>query len=171
MRPRLGFPGVALWLALACSPLAGHAEGDRPGEAIVDLFPVQDWDTLGGAASSGAQARPPDAGGGAGELDATPSLADATEATEAAAALALPARAPFEVTGEWRERGHRIVVLDGMGRTFVLCATRCGVSGAIGPGGEIASGFRFATLRGERMVIAADDGTVFELAVPHGQHP
>ncbi|MBN3820793.1 hypothetical protein G3N57_31465, partial [Paraburkholderia sp. Se-20369] len=88
-----------------------------------------------------------------------PSLDDPIDAPPAAAV-------PFDLAGEWRENGQRIVVLEGAGSTFLLCGSRCGVRDAVLPGGELAAGYRLKKLGNEGAVIVTRDGTDVELSPP-----
>lgn len=142
---------AALGLALSTSCMSAA----QSGEEAVDLFPEQHWARLGRAA------------------EALPPTADAREAASADVASAAAADsppesmdAPFELAGEWRENGRRILVLDGMGQSFVLCATRCEVPGAILLGEAITGAYRFGAVHRGKVVIHADDDTVFELTAP-----
>ncbi|NIE82340.1 MULTISPECIES: hypothetical protein [unclassified Burkholderia] len=142
---------AALGLALSASGILAA----ESGEEAVDLFPEQHWATLGRAAET---------------VSPTAETREAASADVAsAAAAASPPEsmdAPFELAGEWRENGRRILVLDGMGQSFVLCATRCEVPGAILPGETITGAYRFGAVHRGKVVIHADDDTVFELTAP-----
>ncbi|MDN7748648.1 hypothetical protein [Burkholderia gladioli] len=142
---------AALGLALSASCMSAA----ESGEEAVDLFPEQHWATLGQPAetvSPTADAR----------AAASADVASATAADSPPESM----DAPFELAGEWRENGRRILVLDGMGQSFVLCATRCEVPGAILPGETITGAYRFGAVHRGKVVIHADDDTVFELTAP-----
>ncbi|AYQ92100.1 hypothetical protein EDD84_33185 [Burkholderia gladioli] len=142
---------AALGLALSASGILAA----ESGEEAVDLFPEQHWATLGQPAET---------------VSPTAETREAASADVASAAAAdSPPEsmdAPFELAGEWRESGRRILVLDGMGQSFVLCATRCEVPGAILPGEAITGAYRFGAVHRGKVVIHADDDTVFELTAP-----
>ncbi|WP_155636732.1 hypothetical protein [Burkholderia gladioli] len=149
--------GVLSW-RLAALGLALSASGilaAESGEEAVDLFPEQHWATLGRAAET---VSPP----------AETREAASADVASAAAEDSPPEsmNVPFELAGEWRENGRRILVLDGMGQSFVLCATRCEVPGAILPGETITGAYRFGAVHRGKVVIHADDDTVFELTAP-----
>ncbi|KVM70791.1 hypothetical protein WJ59_09640 [Burkholderia gladioli] len=142
---------AALGLALSASGILAA----ESGEEAVDLFPEQHWATLGRAAET---VSPP----------AETREAASADVASAAAEDSPPEsmNVPFELAGEWRENGRRILVLDGMGQSFVLCATRCEVPGAILPGETITGAYRFGAVHRGKVVIHADDDTVFELTAP-----
>ncbi|WP_244138303.1 hypothetical protein [Burkholderia stabilis] len=142
---------LAVFAAANCS--LAHEIAGQP--SIVDVFPAQNWASLGAedaaAGAPPAETAPPEA--------EPPELADPID-------VAPVQPMPFEIAGEWREQGQRIVVLDGGGRTFLLCGRRCGVRDAVLPGGEIIDGYRLKTLRDTGPVVMTRDGTDVELLPP-----
>ncbi|WP_321790387.1 hypothetical protein [Burkholderia pyrrocinia] len=154
--PRSLFRLTAAWaVALAAS---GSLAGEIVGQPrVVDVFPAQNWASLGAedaSAGASAEAVAPEA--------EPPALADPIDATPVPTAPPMP----FEIAGEWREQGQRIVVLDGGGRTFLLCGRRCGVRDAVLPGTEIADGYRLKTLRETGPVVVTRDGADVDLSPP-----
>ncbi|WP_175689621.1 hypothetical protein [Burkholderia anthina] len=147
---------IAAALALAGAAFAGgSAAQDGAGLApVVDVFPAQSWVSLGAEPAVDAAPPPPPAP----EPEAPP--LDAPIDARPAALV------PFDVAGEWRQNGRRIVVLEGMGRTFLLCDARCDVRDAVLPGGEIAEGYRLKKLGEQGAVIVARDSTDIELSLP-----
>ncbi|WP_244137275.1 hypothetical protein [Burkholderia pyrrocinia] len=154
--PRSLFRLAAAWAVAVAA--GGSLAGEIAGQPrVVDVFPAQNWASLGAEdASAGALAE-----AGASEAKA-PALADPIDAAPAPSAPP----APFEIAGEWREQGQRIVVLDGGGRTFLLCGRRCGVRDAVLPGAEIADGYRLKALRETGPVVMTRDGADVELSPP-----
>lgn len=143
-------------LALAAAGVAGGsaAQDGASLAPIVDVFPAQSWVSLG--AEPAGDAPPPPAAEPEPEAPALDAPIDARPAVAM----------PFDVAGEWRQNGRRIVVLEGMGRTFLLCEARCGVRDAVLPGGEIAEGYRLKKLGEQGAVIVARDSTDVELSLP-----
>ncbi|MGU3781972.1 hypothetical protein [Burkholderia metallica] len=139
--------------ALALAAAGSAAQEGAAAVPVVDVFPAQSWVSLG---AEPAVDEPP------------PAPAPEPEAPPLDAPIDAPPAAPmpFEVAGEWRENGQRIVVLEGMGRTFLLCGARCGVRDAVLPGGEIAAGYRLKKLGEQGAAIVARDGTEVELSLP-----
>ncbi|MFP3501932.1 hypothetical protein [Burkholderia sp. SIMBA_062] len=147
---------IAAALALACIA-GGSVAHERAAPApIVDVFPAQSWTSLG------VDPAPPAASPEPEPEPATepPSLDDPIDGPP----VAPPP--PFEIAGEWRENGRRIVVLEGVGRKFLLCEARCGVRDAVLPGGEIAEGYRLKKLGEEGAVTVTRDSTDVELSPP-----
>lgn len=65
---------------------------------------------------------------------------------------------PFDVSGEWNEPDRHVIVLEGMGRMFLLCR-RCGdVRGAVRPGQELAGGYRVKSFDDAAVVLTGPDG-------------
>ncbi|VWD41289.1 hypothetical protein BLA39750_05398 [Burkholderia lata] len=147
---------IAAALALAAACVAGGSAANEPPELapIVDLFPAQSWTSLGAEAATDAEL-PPDV---APESDMPP--------LDTPIDVPPVASAPFDIAGEWRENGHRIVVLEGAGKTFLLCESRCGVRDAVQPGGEIAEGYRLKKLGKQGAVIVTRGSTDVELSPP-----
>ncbi|WP_414440262.1 hypothetical protein [Burkholderia sp. 22PA0106] len=139
---------TAGWLAAAAAS-AGFAQAIADPPRPVDLFPAQNWAALG---VEDAGAAPPD-----GE---PPDLAAPIDVASAPRQQVMP----FSVAGEWREPGQRIVVLEGGGRTFLLCGRGCGVRDAVLPGGEIADGYRLEALDDTGPIVMIRDGVEVELA-------
>ncbi|WP_371140962.1 hypothetical protein [Burkholderia cepacia] len=76
---------------------------------------------------------------------------------------------PFDVSGEWNEPDRHVIVLEGMGRMFLLCR-RCGdVRGAVRPGQELAGGYRVKSFDDAAVVLTGPDGRQHRL--PMGGHP
>ncbi|MCA8275638.1 hypothetical protein LGN17_24465 [Burkholderia sp. AU30280] len=159
MMPRSLFRLAAAWaVAVAASGTLADEIAGQP--RVVDVFPAQNWASLGAedaSASALAEARVSEA--------EAPALADPIDTAPAPSEPSEPS-APFEIAGEWREQGQRIVVLDGGGRTFLLCGRRCGVRDAVLPGAEIADGYRLKTLRETGPVVMTRDGADVELSPP-----
>ncbi|KVD24486.1 hypothetical protein [Burkholderia ubonensis] len=154
---------IAAALALAAAGFAGGSaaqEGAAPPAAeaprIVDVFPVQSWASLGAEDAGAAEPAPV----AAPEPEPEPPALDAPIDARPVEPM------PFDIAGEWRENGKRIVVLEGGGRTFLLCESRCGVRDAVLPGGEVADGYRLKTLGAQGPVIVSRGGTDHELIVP-----
>ncbi|VWD61725.1 hypothetical protein BLA50215_07448 [Burkholderia lata] len=142
---------AALALAAACVA-GGSVAQEGAGQApIVDVFPAQNWAMLG--AEPASDSPPPVAE----PEPEPPSLDDPIDAPPVAAP-------PFAIAGEWRENDQRIVVLEGAGRTFLLCESRCGVRDAVLPGGEIAEGYRLKKLGEQGAVTVTRDSTDIELS-------
>ncbi|EMN1932185.1 hypothetical protein RVV18_006692 [Burkholderia ambifaria] len=152
MRARLIPFAAALALAAACvagGSVAREGAGHAP---IVDVFPAQNWASLG--AEPASDSPPPPV---AEPEPEPPSLDEPIDAQPVAEPL-------FAIAGEWRENDQRIVVLEGAGRTFLLCASRCGVRDAVLPGGEIAEGYRLKKLGEQGAVTVTRDSTDIELS-------
>ncbi|KVV39086.1 hypothetical protein WK81_23225 [Burkholderia ubonensis] len=154
---------IAAALALAAACIAGASaaqDGAAPPAAdaprIVDVFPAQSWASLGAEDARAAEPAPV----AAPEPEPEPPALDAPIDARPIEPL------PFDIAGEWRENGKRIVVLEGGGRTFLLCESRCGVRDAVLPGGELADGYRLKTLGAQGPVIVSRGGTDHELVVP-----
>ncbi|WP_232490520.1 hypothetical protein [Burkholderia ubonensis] len=154
---------IAAALALAAACIAGVSaaqEGAAPPAAdaprIVDVFPAQSWASLGAEDARAAEPAPV----AAPEPEPEPPALDAPIDARPVEPM------PFDIAGEWRENGKRIVVLEGGGRTFLLCESRCGVRDAVLPGGELADGYRLKTLGAQGPVIVSRGGTDHELVVP-----
>ncbi|MGU7779879.1 hypothetical protein [Burkholderia sp. PU8-34] len=145
---------TAFVLAAACMAGGSVANERAELEPIVDLFPAQSWASLGAETVSDAEP-PPDAV----PASDMPPLDTPIDAPPVASA-------PFDIAGEWRENGHRIVVLESAGKTFLLCDSRCDVRGAVRPGGEIAEGYRLKKLGKQGAVIVTRGGTDVELSPP-----
>ncbi|MBR8383913.1 hypothetical protein KDX26_16100 [Burkholderia cenocepacia] len=76
---------------------------------------------------------------------------------------------PFDVSGEWSEPDQHVIVLEGMGRMFLLCR-RCGdVRGAVRPGQVLAGGYRVKSFDDVAVVLTGPDGRQHRL--PIGGHP
>ncbi len=146
---------TALALAAACVAGGSVAQVGAGQAPIVDVFPAQSWASLG---AEPARDEPPPV---AAPEPVPPALDDPIDAAPPPAAAP-----PFEIAGEWRENHQRIVVLEGAGRTFLLCESRCGVRDAVLPGGEIAEGYRLKKLGEQGTVIVARDSTEVELSPP-----
>ncbi|WP_321936923.1 hypothetical protein [Burkholderia cepacia] len=154
---RRTFIRVAAALAVAAS--GGSLAHESVGQpSIVDVFPAQSWVSLG--AEDAPLATPDPVEPPAAE---PPALSDPIDA-----AAAPPM--PFEIAGEWRTQGQRIVVLEGDGKTFLLCGRRCGVRDAVLPGGEIADGYRLKTLGETGPVVMTRNGSDIELSPPSPTH-
>ncbi|WP_296657333.1 hypothetical protein [Paraburkholderia sp.] len=154
----------------AVAPLTSVAFADEPVgnttdvSASVDLFPAQRWDALGELAAPEIPEMPaqidPDAFGGADVAAPEPEPE--------------PAAPPFAVTGEWREGGRRVVVLETMLQAApetgpelrLLCERRCDVRGAVGPGDEIAPGYRLKHLTDREALIVDANGAEIALPTP-----
>ncbi len=152
---------IAAALALAATCFAGGSaaqEGAAPPAAdaprIVDVFPAQSWASLGAEDAVAAEPAPVAA------PEPEPPALDAPIDARPVEPM------PFDIAGEWRENGKRIVVLEGGGRTFLLCESRCGVRDAVLPGGEVADGYRLKTLGAQGPVIVSRGSTDHELIVP-----
>ncbi|KAB0637484.1 hypothetical protein WT67_28550 [Burkholderia stagnalis] len=145
---------AALALAAACIAGGSVAQEGAGHAPIVDVFPAQSWASLG--AEPAPDAPPPPV---AAPEPEPPSLDEPIDAPPVAAP-------PFDIAGEWRENDQRIVVLEGAGRTFLLCESRCGVRDAVLPGGEIAEGYRLKKLGEQGTVIVARGSTEVELLPP-----
>ncbi|RAQ16566.1 hypothetical protein DPR02_02285 [Burkholderia cepacia] len=154
---RLTFIRVAAALAVAAS--GGSLAHEPVGQPrIVDVFPAQSWVSLG------AEDAPP------GTPDSVePPAAEPPALSDPIDAAAAPSM-PFEIAGEWRTQGQRIVVLEGDGKTFLLCGRRCGVRDAVLPGGEIADGYRLKTLGETGPVVMTRNGSDIELSPPSPTH-
>ncbi|HDR9756170.1 TPA: hypothetical protein ACK3Q6_005680 [Burkholderia cepacia] len=154
---RLTFIRVAAALAVAAS--GGSLAHEPVGQPrIVDVFPAQSWVSLG------AEDAPP------GTPDSVePPAAEPPALSDPIDAAAAPPM-PFEIAGEWRTQGQRIVVLEGDGKTFLLCGRRCGVRDAVLPGGEIADGYRLKTLGETGPVVMTRNGSDIELSPPSPTH-
>ncbi|WP_414449000.1 hypothetical protein AB4851_06940 [Burkholderia sp. 22PA0099] len=139
---------AAGWLAAAAAS-AGFAQASADPSRPVDLFPAQRWASLG---AEEAGAAPP--------VEAPPDLADPIDVASAPQQQVMP----FSVAGEWRAPGQRIVVLEGGGKTFLLCGHGCGVPDAVLPGGEIADGYLLKALDDTGPVVMIRDGVKVELA-------
>ncbi|PRG18079.1 hypothetical protein [Burkholderia multivorans] len=75
---------------------------------------------------------------------------------------------PFDVSGEWREPDRHVIVLEGMGRVFLLCR-HCGdVRGAVRPGQALAGGYRVKSFDNATVVLTGPDGRDHRL--PMGGH-
>ncbi|PCE26462.1 hypothetical protein [Burkholderia ubonensis] len=148
---------AALALAAACVA-GGSVAQEGAGQApIVDVFPAQSW------ASLGAEPAPDNPAPPVAEPEPEPPSLDTPIDAPPVAAV------PFDIVGEWRQsdpRNQRIVVLEGMGRTFLLCGSRCGVRDAVLPGDEIAEGYRLKKLGEQGTVIVTRDSTDVELSPP-----
>ncbi|WP_232459607.1 hypothetical protein [Burkholderia ubonensis] len=158
---------LAAALALAAACFAGGSaaqEGAAPPAAdaprIVDVFPAQTWASLGAEDAGAAEPAPVAAPEPEPEPEPEPPALDAPIDARPVEPM------PFDIAGEWRENGKRIVVLEGGGRTFLLCESRCGVRDAVLPGGEVADGYRLKTLGAQGPVIVSRDSTDHELIVP-----
>ncbi|MBN3004692.1 hypothetical protein JW897_13180 [Chromobacterium alkanivorans] len=127
-------------LALACAALA-QAGG-------VDLFPVQSLASL--------------------REEARPELPPPDAASALAAPLPLApleaAPAPFSAVGEWRQDGQRVVVLEGLGRSFLLCVG-CRMPRALQPGAKLAGQYTFKALEAERALLLDADGREHSIAL------
>ncbi|KVS23980.1 hypothetical protein LGN07_06490 [Burkholderia cepacia] len=154
---RLTFIRVAAALAVAAS--GGSLAHEPVGQPrIVDVFPAQSWVSLG------AEDAPP------GTPDsAEPPAAEPPALSDPIDAAAAPSM-PFEIAGEWRTQGQRIVVLERDGKTFLLCGRRCGIRDAVLPGGEIADGYRLKTLGETGPVVMTRNGSDIELSPPSPTH-
>ncbi|NTX42715.1 hypothetical protein HT749_04775 [Burkholderia cepacia] len=154
---RLTFIRVAAALAVAAS--GGSLAHEPVGQPrIVDVFPAQSWVSLG------AEDAPP------GTPDSVePPAAEPPALSDPIDTAAAPSM-PFEIAGEWRTQGQRIVVLEGDGKTFLLCGRRCGVRDAVLPGGEIADGYRLKTLGETGPVVMTRNGSDIELSPPSPTH-
>ncbi|MDN7859173.1 hypothetical protein [Burkholderia cepacia] len=154
---RLTFIRVAAALAVAAS--GGSLAHEPVGQPrIVDVFPAQSWVSLG------AEDAPP------GTPDSVePPAAEPPALSDPIDAAAAPSM-PFEIAGEWRTQGQRIVVLERDGKTFLLCGRRCGVRDAVLPGGEIADGYRLKTLGETGPVVMTRNGSDIELSPPSPTH-
>ncbi|TAM03562.1 MAG: hypothetical protein EPN70_13835 [Paraburkholderia sp.] len=150
----LSTPGVPV--AFADEPVGNTT--DAP--AKVDLFPAQRWDALGELAAT--------------EIPEMPAQIDPNEFGGADAVAPEPEpeppAAPFAVTGEWREGGRRVVVveaaLEAGPELRLLCERRCDVRGAVGPGDEIAPGYRLKRLTDREALIVDANGDEFSLPTP-----
>lgn len=127
-------------LALICATQA-QADG-------IDLFPVQSWASLREEAKPIVP--PP---------DAAPELAAPLPAAPIQAAPA-----PFSAVGEWRQDGLRVVVLEGLGRSFLLCAG-CRMPKALQPGAKLAGQYTFKALEAERALLLDADGREYSIAL------
>lgn len=148
---------LALALAAACISGGSAAQGSGGPAPIVDVFPAQSWASLG--AEPARDDPPPVAAPEPAPEPEPPSLDTPIDAAPAAAV-------PFEIAGEWRESGQRIVVLEGVGKTFLLCGSRCDVRDAVRPGDEIAEGYRLKKLGEQGTVIETRGSTDVELSLP-----
>lgn len=153
MRRSLIHAAAVLAVAVAASGSLAHENGNPPG--IVDVFPAQSWASLG--AEDAAAVTPP--------AEAAPPVAEPPALADPIDAAPVPV-VPFDIAGEWREQGQRIVVLDGGGKTFLLCGRRCDVRDAVLPGGEIADGYRLKALRDTGPVVVTRGGADVELSPP-----
>ncbi|WP_252996834.1 hypothetical protein [Burkholderia sola] len=157
---------IPLALAVATACLSGGSAAHESGSAahesgspapIVDVFPAQSWASLG--AEPARDDPPPVAAPEPAPEPEPPSLDTPIDAPPAAAV-------PFEIAGEWRESGQRIVVLEGIGKTFLLCGSRCDVRDAVRPGDEIAEGYRLKKLGEQGTVIVTRGSADVELSLP-----
>ncbi|OQS37978.1 hypothetical protein [Chromobacterium haemolyticum] len=125
-------------LALACATLA-LAQGPQAGG--VNLFPIQNWASL--------------------REETKPVVPLADAAPELAAPLpeapSEAAPAPFSAVGEWRQDGQRVVVLEGLGRSFLLCAG-CRMPKALQPGAKLAEQYTFKAVEAERVLLLDTEG-------------
>ncbi len=153
--------------ALAAPLLLGAATGlavppDVPSRVVIEVFPAQSWAELG------VEAPPP-------TPEPTPAPAPVPElpaqidpdsfgAAEAAPPAAAPL--PFRLSGEWRDNGRRIFVLDGAPGLRLLCERGCALRDAVRPGEEIAPGYRFDAVRPDGVLIRTDDGATHTLPMP-----
>jgi hypothetical protein len=156
MRASLIPIAAALVLAAAGAATGSAAHEDAGQPPVVDVFPAQSWVSLGAEQAPDTPAASPPVA----EPEPEPPALDAPIDAPPAAPV------PFEIIGEWRENGRRVVALEGMGRTVLLCDARCGVRDAVLPGGEIADGYRLKKLGGQGAVIVARDSTDVELSLP-----
>ncbi|MFC5430816.1 hypothetical protein ACFPTO_18725 [Paraburkholderia denitrificans] len=162
----------------AVAPLTSVAFADEPVgnttdvSVSVDLFPAQRWDALGELAAPEIPEMPaqidPDEFGGADVAAPEPEPE--------------PAAPPFAVTGEWREGGRRVVVVETVLQAALetgpeagpeagpelrlLCERRCDVRGAVGPGDEIAPGYRLKHLTDREALIVDANGAEIALPTP-----
>ncbi|MBP0714209.1 hypothetical protein ABXK61_12895 [Burkholderia sola] len=150
---------IPLALAVATACLSGGSAAHESGSPapIVDVFPAQSWASLG--AEPARDDAPPVAAPEPAPEPEPPSLDTPIDAPPAAAV-------PFEIAGEWRESGQRIVVLEGIGKTFLLCGSRCDVRDAVRPGDEIAEGYRLKKLGEQGTVIVTRGSADVELSLP-----
>ncbi|MFY3138350.1 hypothetical protein ACOTFF_14055 [Achromobacter xylosoxidans] len=149
-----GLARAACALALACVivlPCAAASTRSAVWE-IVDIFPAQSRASIGQKEPVAAEPTADAPAGG--------DVAAQVAAAESPPAVASP---PFEIVGEWREQGTHIFVLDGAGRTFILCDSACTIRGTIHPGEEIAEGYRLKSLSGTGVTIVAEDGRSLDL--------
>jgi hypothetical protein len=149
--------------ALAAPLLLGMTPGlaaspDAPAHAVIDVFPAQHWAELGLDAPPPAAEPPPER-----EL---PARIDPDSFGAEGDAASAPASPPFRLSGEWRDAGQRIFVLDGAPGLRLLCERRCAVRDAVQPGGEIAPGYRFEQVRADGVQIRTDDGARHTLPLP-----
>jgi hypothetical protein len=153
----------ASWrVALLAAPLLmGAAAGfavppDVPSRVVVDVFPTQNWAELGVDSLASEPASPPELPD---QIDPA-SFGGPTDPAADAAPL------PFRLSGEWREDGKRILVLDGAPGLRLLCERRCTLRDALQPGGEIAPGYRFDSVGPDGVLIRTDDGATHTLPLP-----
>ncbi|AXK61786.1 hypothetical protein [Burkholderia sp. IDO3] len=76
---------------------------------------------------------------------------------------------PFDVSGEWREPDRHVIVLEGMGRMFLLCGRCGGLRDAVRPGQALAGGYRVKSIDDADVVLAGPDGRPHRL--PIDRHP
>ncbi|MFC5475720.1 hypothetical protein [Paraherbaspirillum soli] len=137
---------LAVLLACIGSGAAAVANGNQDVEPV-DLFPAQSWDSL-------TQSDMPDTAA-ADEME-LPELTDALIATD------MPL--PFSAVAEWKEGKQRIVVLDGMGKTFVLCRS-CKVPGAVHPGEVIEQQYKLKALNDDDAIFIGPAGKELTLTL------
>jgi hypothetical protein len=148
--------------ALAAPLLLGAATGqaeppDAPSRVVIEVFPAQNWAGLGADA-------PPIA-----EPTLAPELPAQVDPDSFGAADAAPPAAaplPFRLSGEWRDNGRRIFVLDGAPGLRLLCEQRCALRDALRPGDEIVPGYRFEAVRPAGVLIRTEDGATHTLPMP-----
>jgi|GEM_PF-4712885 len=56
------------------------------------------------------------------------------------------AETPFKIIGLWREEGHQVVLLDGLGKLFPVSGESGSQKGVIHLGGELAAGYRLKSV-------------------------
>ncbi|WP_141111373.1 hypothetical protein [Chromobacterium haemolyticum] len=129
------------WLSALAMACAAPALAQEPQAEGVNLFPIQSWTSLREEAKPVVP--PP---------DAAPELAASLPSAPPEAAPA-----PFSVVGEWRQDGQRVLVLEGQGRSFLLCSG-CRMPKALQPGARLAEQYTFKALEAERVLLLDTEG-------------
>lgn len=112
---------------------------------VVDIFPEQSWASLR-----------PEAANTLTQIPAPPVVPVET--------LQLPPPLPFTVVGDWLEDSQHIVVLAGMGETYLLCNS-CKLSNAIKVGGKLAQIYELKSLDNRQLTLVSEQGGEQSLAL------